>query len=97
MWHETLPSIPKHSRYSLGLKIDNLFLAVIEGILSAASSKSKDKYMSLHSASASLDLLKFFLQVAWEVKAISNKKFLVLSEQLVEIGKMLGGWIKRAQ
>lgn len=39
-----------------------------------------------------LDLLKFFLQVAWEIKALDNKKFILLSEKLNEIGKMLGGW-----
>ncbi|MBU1685335.1 four helix bundle protein [Patescibacteria group bacterium] len=97
MWHETLPSLPKHTKYSLGLKIDELFLGVIENVLEAAGSKPSDKCEHLHRASSKLDLLKFFLQIAWEVKAISNNKFLMLSEKLVEIGKMLGGWIKRAQ
>jgi hypothetical protein len=92
-----LPSIPKHSRYSLGLKIDNLFLTVIENILLAAGSHANEKHKYLSKASASLDLLKFFLQIAWEVKAISDNKFLLLSEGLVEIGKMLGGWLKRTQ
>ena len=92
-----MPSIPKHSRYSLGLKIDNLFLAVIKNILLAANSHASDKHKYLNRASTSLDLLKFFMQIAWEIKALPNKKFLLLSEKLVEIGKMLGGWIKRAQ
>jgi hypothetical protein len=39
-------------------------------------------------------LLKFFLQVAWEIKALDNKKYIRLSEKLDEIGKMLGGWLK---
>ena len=92
-----MPSLPKHTRYSLGRKIDELFLGVIENVLAAAGSKPNDKCEHLSKASSKLDLLKFFLQIAWEVKAISDKKFLLLSENLVEIGKMLGGWMKSAQ
>ncbi len=46
-------------------------------------------------ASTKLDALKFFLQIAWEVKALDNKKYLRLSEPLDEVGKMLGGWRKQ--
>ena len=30
--------------------------------------------------------------VLWETKSLDNKKYIVLSEKLEEIGKMLGGW-----
>jgi hypothetical protein len=30
--------------------------------------------------------------VLWETKSIDNKKYIALSLQLDEIGKMLGGW-----
>lgn len=43
-------------------------------------------------ASTKLDVLKFFLQLSWEIKALDNKKYSVLSQKLNEIGKMLGGW-----
>lgn len=42
-----------------------------------------------------MDLLKFFLQIAWELKALDNKKYLALSAPLIEVGKMLGGWRKQ--
>ncbi|MEK7134943.1 MAG: four helix bundle protein [Patescibacteria group bacterium] len=42
-----------------------------------------------------LDLLKFFLQISWEVKVLDNKKFILLSEKLNEIGKMIGGWLRQ--
>jgi len=41
-----------------------------------------------------LDSLKFFLQLAWENKCLANNKYTELSEQLNEIGRMLGGWKK---
>ena len=49
----------------------------------------------IQKASIKLDNLKYFLQLAWELKAIDNKKFTDLSIPLVEAGKMLGGWQKQ--
>ena len=44
-----------------------------------------------------LDVLKFFIQIAWENKLIPEDKYIILSEQLHEIGRMLGGWKKGLQ
>jgi hypothetical protein len=53
--------------------------------------------MKLTMAISKLDGVKFFLQIAWENKCIPNEKYLKLSEDLNEIGKMLGGWRKGLQ
>lgn len=52
------------------------------------------KLPALQKSSGKLDLLKFFLQLSWELKVLDNKKYEALSEPLNEIGKMLGGWIR---
>jgi len=39
-----------------------------------------------------LDTLKILLMILWESKALDNKKYVLLSQKLDEIGKMLGGW-----
>jgi hypothetical protein len=41
-----------------------------------------------------LDIAKFFLQILWDVGALDNQKYILLSEKLDEVGKQLGGWIK---
>ena len=46
---------------------------------------------------ARLDILKFFTQIAWENKLIPTEKYAILSQQLDEIGRMLGGWKKGLQ
>lgn len=61
----------------------------------AASSNTTEKSIHLKKASDKLDLLKFFLKIMWEIKALDNKKYLRISEFLAEIGRMLGGWIKK--
>lgn len=74
--------------------IDCLFLETIEAIIKASHSDKLEKIISLKTASTKLDMLKFFLQLSWEIKALDNKKYITISEKLNEIGKMLGGWIK---
>ena len=76
------------------MKIDSLFLEVIENTIKAGYSDKLEKQIFLKRGSTKLDLLKFFLQIAWEIKSLDNKKYIKLSEKLDEIGKMLGGWIK---
>ena len=94
LWHEFLAKFPKQTKHTLGAKIDSLFLETIEFIVKANYADKLEKLISLKRASVKLDLLKFFLQIAWEVKSLDNKKYISLSEKLNEVGKMLGGWIK---
>ncbi|OGZ19488.1 MAG: hypothetical protein A3F95_00990 [Candidatus Nealsonbacteria bacterium RIFCSPLOWO2_12_FULL_39_31] len=89
-----MPDFPKDSKYTLGSKIDSLFLEVVEEIINASNSDKAEKQIFLRIASTKLDLLKFFLQISWEIKCLDNKKYILLSEKLNEIGRMLGGWIK---
>lgn len=92
LWHEYLPHFPKTSRYTLGEKIDSLFVEVVEYIAVASYLSKQDKIPYVKKATLKLDVLKFFLQVAWEIKALDTKKYIMLSEKLNEIGRMLGGW-----
>ena len=87
-------NFPRKSRYILGVKIDELFLDTIELLFIAGSLNRTQKLPVFQKASGRLDLLKFFIQLAWELKIFDNKKYVLLSEPLNDIGKMLGGWIK---
>ena len=60
----------------LGAKIDFLFLETIEFIAKANYADKIEKLICLKRASTKLDLLKFFLQVSWEVKSLDNKKYI---------------------
>ena len=97
IWHEYLPKFKKEFRYNLGSKIDELFIEIIENLFVAQHRNKEQKLIYLNKASNKLDLLKFLLQVAWEIKTLDNKKYISLSEKLNEIGRMLGGWQKQTQ
>ena len=97
LWLEFQNNIPKKLRHTLGEKIDSYFLDTIELLFTASYLGKEQKIPYLQKAGNKLDVLKFFLQIAWEIKALDNKKYILLSEQLNEIGKMVGGWNKGLQ
>ena len=95
IWHNYLPHLPKLVRYSLAEKINVLFTDVIELTLTAGFTSRDHKSLLIQKANIKLDTLKYFLQLAWELKALDNKQFIAISTPLVEVGKMFGGWQKQ--
>lgn len=95
LWHANLTNLPRLSRFTLGSKIDLLFYDALELILLAGYSPREKKLSVVERASTKLDALKFFLQIAWEMKVLDTRKYSQLTPPLVEVGKMLGGWRKQ--
>lgn len=96
-WHVAMRQIEKLSRYTLGTKIDTLFTDTLELILYAAYANRTQKFLAVQKASTKLDALKYFLQIAWQLKALDHKTYARISAPLEEIGKMLGGWLKHVE
>ncbi len=90
-----MPHFPKDSRYTLGIKIDGLITETAELIFTASRLNKNLKIPYIQKAISKLDLLKFFLQISWEIKSLDNKKYITISELLDEMGRMLGGWQKQ--
>ena len=91
-WYQHYLIIPKIHKYSLGEKIDKLFVEAIEAIVTASFLGQSEKLSYVRLAIRKVDTLKIFLMILWETKSLDNKKYIALSLKLDEIGKMLGGW-----
>jgi hypothetical protein len=87
-------SIPKQDRYTLWQKCETLLLDVLEGIMVAGQTNRLAKLPVLEAASTKLNLLRVFVRLLSDVKAIDNKQYVALEMKVDEIGRMLGGWIK---
>jgi hypothetical protein len=92
VWFENYNTLPKSHRYTLGLKIDSLFVETIEGVSVASFLNKENKLPWIQFSIRKIDTLKILLIVLWETKSIDTKKYIAISLQLEEIGKMLGGW-----
>jgi len=92
VWYENYLKVPKSHRYTLALKIDNLFIEIIEGIAIATFLQKNEKIAWLNFSIRKLETLNLLLQILWETKSLNDKKYIQISNKLNEIGKMLGGW-----
>lgn len=86
--------VPKQDRYTLWQKCETLLLGVLEDIMVAGQTNRTMKLPVLETASTKLNLLRVFIRLASDVKAIDNKRYVALETEVDEIGRMLGGWIK---
>jgi len=92
IWQQYLGDFPKASRFTLGSKIDEVFLSAIEYGFLASYSAGAEKLAWVDRGIARVDLIKLLMQLAWEIKALDDRKYVHLSEYLTEVGRMLGGW-----
>lgn len=97
LWINIQRNLPKVERLGLGIKIDQNFLAVLELTFNSAYLAAEPKIITLSKAISKLDIVKFFMQLAWEAKLITNDKYIEIAEKLEEIGKDLGSWKKSVE
>ncbi|MCX6812367.1 MAG: four helix bundle protein [Candidatus Berkelbacteria bacterium] len=92
IWIDFLPHIPKTSRQTIGARIENKFLDLLEETYITYFSPKEKKVGKICDCILILDTLKFLISIAWEGKIIPNNKFEELAKKLDEVGKMFGGW-----
>ena len=93
-WLEIHRNIERTARFGIGLKIDNLFLEILELIRKAVYTPINKKIIILEEISGKIDSLRFFFQLLWETKLVSNKQYISLGAEIENIGKIIGGWKK---
>lgn len=92
-WHQIKIHIQKVSRYTLGEKIDALFIETLELLFIAQYLPRTKKLPILYKANTTFDTLKFFTKILWELKNLEDKSYVLFSEKLHAIGIMLNKWI----
>ena len=97
LWQKYLVDFPNSSKYTLGSKIDDVFINAIEFTFLASYANVKEKLPIIDRSISRVDLVKLLLLLAWETKNISTNKYAELSISLDDIGKMLGGWRKQVE
>ncbi|MCX6720659.1 MAG: four helix bundle protein [Candidatus Staskawiczbacteria bacterium] len=87
-------SIARQDRYTIWQRCENLILDILENILWASQLFKIEKLPVLEKVSLRLNFLRVFFRLCKEIKVLDNKKYCLLQEDVDEIGRMLGGWIK---
>ncbi|MGI8420139.1 MAG: four helix bundle protein [Candidatus Levyibacteriota bacterium] len=89
-----IPHIPKTARYTIGTRIENKFLDLLELSYIAYFIEKEKKLEIIAKCVFELDILKFLISTSWDAKCISHKQYEDIALKLDEIGKMLWGWKK---
>ena len=94
IYYEMLDHFPKKSRETLNPKTEHAILNLIQLISKASFSAQTEKAKTLNDASGEADFLKLLFRLYYELRIIDQKKYFLIEEKLIEIGRMIGGWIK---
>ena len=83
---------PKPERYNLGQRSEELILTILEMLIAASRTQAKSQL--LRQANLKLQVLKILIRLAKDIKVMEKRKYLFFQKKLLEIGRMLGGWLK---
>lgn len=97
LFHEYRRIAPKKDKFTIFEKCEYIILEVIEGILKASIEQKIAKVPTLERCSLKLNMLRVFIRLMKDVKAVDFKKYIALEILTDEIGRMLGGWIKSSK
>ena len=89
-----LSNFPKAQRFVLAQQIENTFLKMIELIITANKLNSKKRMLFL--LDIELEKAKVLVRLAVDLRYISIARYGIFCEKLSEIGRLLGGWIKKS-
>src|SRR3972149_3649299 len=83
-----IEKFPRHHRYSLGLAMENRLQRILELLLRAKY--SKDKRAILQDANIELEILRFQLRLAKDLRILTIKGYEYGAKQLLAIGTQAG-------
>ncbi|MFA6898571.1 MAG: four helix bundle protein, partial [Candidatus Paceibacterota bacterium] len=75
VWLVFYRDFPKIERYGVGNKIEQAFLDTLELTFCLSYLSPENKIPILNKAITRLDVIRFFTQLSWENKLISNEKY----------------------
>lgn len=85
---------PKKYKYTIGDRITDTQLSILERIIEAKYSPSNKKKYFLRQSNLLIEKLRFMVRLSKDLQCITLKEYEYSSKILNEIGKMIGGWEK---
>ncbi len=87
---------PKNERFRMARRLEDTAFNFYETLVQAARSTRRQRNVLLN-ADLELDKLRLYMRLS-HARGLTNKKqYQYASAKLVEIGKLLGGWLKTAK
>jgi len=89
-----LDKFPRNRRFTLGERIENGLLMVLECLVDACYSRQKQA--ALAQANRKLESTRHLWRLAFELQAVNSKSFHHGAKLMLELGQQIGGWLRYA-
>ncbi len=89
----TTDSFPQKARFTFTDRLINLALLIVEDLVEARYSRNKTAI--LRRANMNLEKLRVLIRICFETRVLPRKAYEQASQNINEVGKMLGGWMKQ--
>ncbi len=93
--YEQSPAVSQDQENTLRRSVEMTTLEILELIVIASRQSYEAKKDTLRQALNKLDTLKVFVDLAAQTGVMSDKDADTLSESVQNVGKMIGGWVKK--
>lgn len=93
--YQVLQQFPKGEKFALVVDIKRCMHLMLERVIEA--NKKYYKKTTLQELDVEITKLKAYLRLSHDLGFLPLRKYEIWSEMVVEIGKMVGGWIKSTQ
>lgn len=90
--YQALSQFPKSEKFALAVDIKRCMHMILERIIEA--NKKYYKKTTLQELDVEITKLKAYIRLSYNLKFLPIKKYEIWSAQVVEMGRMVGGWIK---
>jgi len=90
--YQALAQFPKSEKFALAADMKHCMHLILERVIEA--NKKYYKKTTLQELDVEIMKLRAYLRLSQELGFLPFKKYEIWSGMVVEIGKMLGGWIK---
>jgi ADP-dependent phosphofructokinase/glucokinase len=91
---EHTAKFPRHERFRLAKRIDDALFDFHACLVQATEGQNSKELLT--NASSHLNLLRAYLRIAVELGYTTPKQYQHAAEHSSELGKLLGGWMKKA-
>ena len=92
---DRVETFPKNQRFVFGQRLANHAVDVLELIVTALY--SRDRKAVLNQANLKLQTVRILVRLCCDRKLITPRQYSFCSGKLIEVGSMLGGWLKQEQ
>ena len=84
----------KKYKYTIGDRITNIQLDILENIIEAKYTSGKKKSHFLRKTNLNIEKLRFLVRLSKDLECITISQYEYAAEKINDIGKMTGGWEK---